>query len=68
MERFIKSIILILVVVMIINNFTKIQKKTTLDKILETYNTTSNNVLETATSITVSTKPLNGEEISEDNK
>ena len=60
--------ILILVVVMIINNFTKIQKKTTLDKILETYNTTSNNVLETATSITVSTKPLNGEEISEDNK
>ena len=53
---------------MIINNFTKIQKKTTLDKILETYNTTSNNVLETATSITVSTKPLNGEEISEDNK
>ena len=60
--------ILILVVVMIINNFTKIQKKTTLDKILETYNTTSNNVIETATSITVSTKPLNGEEISEDNK
>ena len=60
--------ILILVVVMIINNFTKIQKKTTLDKLLESYNTTSSNVIETSSSITVSTKPLNGEEINEDNK
>ena len=60
--------ILILVVVMIINNLTKIQKKTTLDKLLESYNTTSSNVIETSSSITVSTKPLNGEEINEDNK
>ena len=60
--------ILILVVVMIINNFTKIQKKTTLDKLLESYNTTSSNIIETSSSITVSTKPLNGEEINEDNK
>ena len=60
--------ILILVAVMIINNFTKIQKKTTLDKLLESYNTTSSNVIETSSSITVSTKPLNGEEITNDNK
>ena len=50
--------IIILLTVMGLNGITKRQKKSTIDKLLATYNQTPNAFIETSTSITVSTLPL----------
>ena len=50
--------IIILVMVMIINNIKSTPKKTVIDKLLESYDLSPNTVIETPTSITVSTLPL----------
>lgn len=54
--------IAILIVIMILNSFTKKQKKTTIAKLLENYTETPNTFIETPSSITVSTLPLIEEE------
>lgn len=59
--------IIILVMVMIINNIKSTPKKTVIDKLLESYDLSPNTVIETPTSITVSTLPLD-DLLNEENK
>lgn len=54
--------IAILIVIMVLNSFTKKQKKTTIAKLLENYTETPNTFIETPSCITVSTLPLIEEE------
>ena len=56
--------IAILIIIMILNSFTKTQKKTNIVKLLETYTEIPNTFIETPSCITVSTLPL----IEEDKK
>lgn len=50
--------IVILVMIMLINNIKSTPKKTVIDKLLESYDLSPNTIIETPTSITVSTLPL----------